>query len=106
MVKTDHLQDKTTFICVCISEYLSLWETERLIQELASYKIDTHNVVINNLLYPQQGSDCMHCTTRRKAQLKYLEQYEDLYGEDFSIVKIPLLTEEVRGVERYFDFPV
>ncbi|OUM54540.1 hypothetical protein BVG19_g3945 [[Candida] boidinii] len=94
--------DMTTFICVCISEFLSLYETERLIQELISYNMDVNSIVVNQLLF-SDDSDCRRCKARWLMQKKYLDQMDELY-EDYHLVKMPLLGMEIRGVDNLKKF--
>ena len=89
---------KTTFIAVCIPEFLSMYETERLAIELAKQEIDIHNIVINQVLFPDPAQDCSKCKARRKMQEKYLTQIAEIY-DDFHLTINPQLDDEVRGMD-------
>jgi len=109
--------EKTTFVCVCIPEFLSIYETERLVQELSKNEIDTHNVVVNQVLFPDKDAEDLvewykktkeslpqeaqniisKTIARKRMQDRYISQIFELY-EDFNITLMPLLDAEVRGV--------
>merc|ERR1712224_390681 len=56
----DH--ERTTFVCVCIAEHLSVYETLRLISELQQAKISSRYILVNQLV-PQRLATLSNATT-------------------------------------------
>ncbi|KAK1940285.1 putative arsenical pump-driving ATPase [Babesia divergens] len=129
----DQMRDPslTTFVCVCIPEFLSVYETERLIQDLARGDIDCSYIVVNQVLkhidianliedawakLDDEQQETMKCffdrvrehqsahNSRVEVQRKYLQDIKDLYQDDFNIVAIPQNKQEVRGKEALVEF--
>jgi arsenite-transporting ATPase len=71
--------------------------------ELAKFEIDIHNIVINQVVFPDKTSPCRKCMARRKMQDKYLQSINEIY-DDFHLVVNPQLEEEVRGIEKLKHF--
>ena len=93
-------------------------------QELSKFGIDSHNIVVNQVLFPEKDAEelgewfegnkaslpkeaqeiCSKMMARKRMQDKYIGQCFDLYGDDFHVILMPLLDHEVRGVEKLKDF--
>ncbi len=95
--------ERTTFIAVCIPEFLSVYETERLVEILFKENIEIRNVVVNQVLMCEEPNKCKMCKSRIKMQKKYLEKIEEMF-EDFHIIKVPLQKNEIRGTKNIEEF--
>ena len=93
----------TTFVCVCIPEFLSVYETERLVQELAAQEIDVFNIVTNQIVFFDENEKCSKCRARFAMQLKYIKQIQALYS-DYHVVLMPMENEEVRGITKLVNY--
>jgi arsenite/tail-anchored protein-transporting ATPase len=94
------------------------------VQELSKFGINSHNIVVNQVLFPEKDAEelsewfegnkdglpkeakeiCSKMMARKRMQDKYIGQCFDLYGEDFHVILMPLLDYEVRGVEKIKTF--
>jgi len=124
-------QRKTTFVTVCIAEYLSISETSRLLETLNSNQIHHSHVVVNQLIMNsptfqelESIDGFLNSTTslssilvekirqstltsfsRSNIQEKYLKMLRDApETRDIEILELPLLNTEVTGVANLIEF--
>ena len=107
--RIDELNDKlcdpkhTSFICVGIPEFLSVYENERFIHDLFEININVSGIVINQIIDSEQ---CVNefWENRKKMQDKYINLINDLYKTDFFITYTKLEDQEIRGVTKLKTF--
>jgi len=126
-------QQRTQFVCVCIAEHLSVFETRRLCSELSQAHIACKHILVNQLVprtlvnvTPETGGAnairealeaigapaiavavqeaCELCGARARIQKHYLKVLQDGVEGQQDLTLLPLLPAEVRGVENLLSF--
>jgi arsenite-transporting ATPase len=85
-----------TFVCVLLPEFLPLYETERLIEFLNEKEFETHVLVVNQVILERKPNNCRFCQKRFAMQQQYLHDVHEMF-DDFRIVEVPVLENEVKG---------
>jgi len=95
----DFIRDgqRTGFVLVTIPEALGVRLTERLLQDFDTFHLIVRHLIINNVV---QEADCSFHRRRQAMQNKYLDHLWQAYGHRMSLIEVPLLAEEVRGIKR------
>lgn len=100
----------TTFLPILIPEFLSVWETERLIQTLFKFNIDCQTLIINQVIKENDDKICSFLKKRKQMQQKYLKTVYDLYKDEeddlleFDLIELPLLENEIREPKNIYEF--
>jgi arsenite-transporting ATPase len=89
--------DHVAFLLVTIPEALGFYQTQRVLGELERYGLSPRHLIINHVI---QEANCDFLRRRQEMQRPYVEQYHDQYAARMHILELPLLADEVKGVER------
>ena len=88
---------KSDFIIVTIPEALGVRQTERIIKDFDEYQLNVKHLIIN---YVIQEADCNFHKIRKEMQQNYIQILKKQYSPRIGLVEIPLMPQEVKGVER------
>ena len=89
--------EKTSVVAVMNPEMLPLYETERAYETLKKFKVPFNMIVMNKVL--ELKGDVPELRAKLEAQEKVLREVARKF-KGLEIVKIPVFSEEPRGVER------
>lgn len=89
--------DSVEFIMVTIPEALGVYQSRRVIGELAEHGLDVGYMIVNDVIV-DVDSDFLR--QRFEMQRPYIKMLEEECGQGMTLIKLPLLPYEVKGVER------
>jgi len=85
------------FILVTIPEALGVYQSRRVLRDLEQHGLDVHHLIVNNVI---SDADCDFLQRRMEMQRPYIEMLADEYDGRMTLIELPLLPYEVKGVER------
>ena len=85
------------FILVTIPEALGVYQARRLVRDFSHFGLDIPHLIVNNVI---SNADSDFLRRRRAMQQPYLDLLEEEYSRRMVITRLPLLAEEIKGVER------
>lgn len=85
------------FVMVTIPEALGVYQTRRVLKDLARHGIEVHHLIINNVI---GKAGCDFLKQRKAMQQPYIAMLVDEYGGTMALTRVTLLPYEVKGVYR------
>ncbi len=88
---------KSDFIIVTIPEALGVKQTERIIKDFDEYGLRVNHLIVN---YVIKEADCNFHKIRKEMQQNYIQVLKNQYSHRIGLIELPLMPQEVKGVER------
>jgi len=88
---------KSEFIIVTIPEALGVRQTERIIKDFDEYELRVNHLIVNYII---QQADCDFHKIRKEMQQNYVQILKNQYSQRIGLIEVPLMPQEVKGVER------
>ncbi|KNF07309.1 transport-energizing ATPase, TRC40/GET3/ArsA family [Gottschalkia purinilytica] len=94
-------KESTTFAFVMYPEKTPIIEAYRASKELETLDINTQ-LVIANLIIPENQAQTSFFKNRRNMQLKYIDEIKTIF-RDVALVKVPMFDREIKGIDMIND---
>ncbi|MCG3216390.1 MAG: TRC40/GET3/ArsA family transport-energizing ATPase [Candidatus Heimdallarchaeota archaeon] len=103
LIARDQLMDpsKSQFVKVMIPTMMSIFETERLVEELNRHLIP-HSFVVVNMVNPN-NMECQYCSQRYKEHMKNINYIKSAFQNE-DIVVVEAYDREIRGLKMLKQF--